>query len=122
MGRTAQQRKREFFADRPFLFVVYDFEHGVTLFAGKVVNPNNDNVIQTRAALLQEPGTGPASSSVADSAVCSKLFRDFPNSLDTSNICNKVTTEGKKLTGCERIELSAKRAKTSSTTSNPSLA
>merc|ERR1711962_362076 len=32
--RTAQQRKREFFADRPFLFVVYDFEHGVTLFAG----------------------------------------------------------------------------------------
>merc|ERR1712223_974160 len=95
--RTAQQRKREFFADRPFLFVVYDFEHGVTLFAGKVVNPNNDNVIQTRAALFQEPGTGPASPSVADSAVCSKMFRDFPNSLDNSNICNKVATEGKKL-------------------------
>merc|ERR1712241_1627375 len=95
--RTAQQRKREFFADRPFLFVVYDFEHGVTLFAGKVVNPNNDNVIQTRAALIQEPGTGPASPSVADSAVCSKMFREFPNSLDNSNICNKVATEGKKL-------------------------
>merc|ERR1711994_653213 len=95
--RTAQQRKREFFADRPFLFVVYDFEHGVTLFAGKVVNPNNDNVIQTRAALIQEPGTGPASPSVADSAVCSKMFRDFPNSLDNSNICNKVAAEGKKL-------------------------
>merc|ERR1712218_644236 len=95
--RTAQQRKREFFADRPFLFVVYDFEHGVTLFAGKVVNPNNDNVIQTRAALIQEPGTVPASPSVADSAVCSKMFRDFPNSLDNSNICNKVATEGKKL-------------------------
>merc|ERR1712209_70421 len=95
--RTAQQRKREFFADRPFLFVVYDFEHGVTLFAGKVVNPNNDNVIQTRAALIQEPGTEPASPSVADSAVCSKMFRDFPNSLDNSNICNKVATEGKKL-------------------------
>merc|ERR1712061_232765 len=75
--RTAQQRKREFFADRPFLFVVYDFEHGVTLFAGKVVNPNNDNVIQTRAALIQEPGAAPASPSVADS----KMFRDFPNSL-----------------------------------------
>merc|ERR1712177_160506 len=95
--RTAQQRKREFFADRPFLFVVYDFEHGVTLFAGKVVTPNNDNVIQTRAALIQEPATGPASPSVADSAVCSKMFRDFPNSLDNSNICNKVATEGKKL-------------------------
>merc|ERR1711963_498730 len=95
--RTAQQRKREFFADRPFLFVVYDFEHGVTLFAGKVVNPNNDNVIQTRAALIQEPGTSSASPSVADSAVFSKMFRDFPNSLDNSNICNKAATEGKKL-------------------------
>merc|ERR1712038_1167290 len=95
--RTAQQRKREFFADRPFLFVVYDFEHGVTLFAGKVVNTNNDNVIQTRAALIQEPETAPASPSVADSAVCSKMFRDFPNSLDNSAICNKVATEGKKL-------------------------
>merc|ERR1711994_316777 len=94
--RTAQQRTRQFFADRPFLFAVYDFEHGVTLFAGKVVNPNNDNVIQTRAALIQEPGTVPASPSVADSAVCSKMFRDFPNSLDNSNICNKVETEGKK--------------------------
>ena len=94
---SASQRKREFFAYRPFLFVVYDFEHGVTLFAGKVVNPNNDNVIQTRAALIQEPGTAPASPSVADSAVCSKMLRDFPTSLDKSNICNKVATEGKKL-------------------------
>merc|ERR1712083_958648 len=50
-----------------------------------------------RAALIQEPGTVPASPSVADSAVCSKMFRDFPNSLDNSNICNKVATEGKKL-------------------------
>merc|ERR1711953_1038416 len=96
--RTAQQRKREFFADRPFLFAVYDFAHGVTLFAGKVVNPNNDVVIQTRSALTQEPAQA-ASPSVpaANSEVCSKMFRDFPNSLDNSNICNKVETEGKKL-------------------------
>merc|ERR1712032_902781 len=92
---------REFFADRPFLFVVYDFAHGVTLFAGKVVNPNNANVIQTRAALIQEPVI-PARPAVAEapsanSAVCSKMFRDFPNSLDNSAICNKVESEGKKL-------------------------
>merc|ERR1711910_139629 len=95
--RTAQQRKREFFADRPFLFVVYDFAHGVTLFTGKVVNPNNANVIQTRAALIQEPVV-PASPAVAapsaNSAVCNKMFRDFPNSLDNSVICNKVESEG----------------------------
>merc|ERR1711863_48486 len=100
VGLRTAQRKREFFADRPFLFVVYDFAHGVTLFAGKVVNPNNANVIQTRAALIQEPVV-PASPAVAapsaNSAVCNKMFRDFPNSLDNSVICNKVESEGKKL-------------------------
>merc|ERR1712130_797503 len=95
--RTAQQRKREFFADRPFLFVVYDFAHEVTLFAGKVVNPNNDNVIQTRAALIQEPVIPASPAPSANSEVCSKMFRDFPNSLDNSVICNKVASEGKKL-------------------------
>jgi len=101
--RTAQQRKREFFADRPFLFVVYDFAHGVTLFAGKVVNPNNANVIQTRSALRVQEPVIPASPAVAEaapsanSAVCNKMFRDFPNSLDNSAICNKVESEGKKL-------------------------
>merc|ERR1711910_311675 len=95
--RTAQQRKREFFADRPFLFVVYDFAHEVTLFAGKVVNPNNDNVIQTRAALIQEPASPAVAAPSANSEVCSKMFRDFPNSLDNSVICNKVASEGKKL-------------------------
>merc|ERR1712223_1049443 len=96
--RTAQQRTREFFADRPFLFAVYDFAHGVTLFAGKVVNPNNDVVIQTRSALTQEPAQAASPSvAAANSEVCIKMFRDFPNSLDNSNICNKVETEGKKL-------------------------
>merc|ERR1712226_1512719 len=95
--RTAQQRKREFFADRPFLFVVYDFAHEVTLFAGKVVNPNNDNVIQTRAALIQEPASPAVAAPSANSEVCSKMFRDFSNSLDNSVICNKVASEGKKL-------------------------
>merc|ERR1712110_688303 len=95
---TAQQRTRQFFADRPFLFAVYDFAHGVTLFAGKVVNPNNDVVIQTRSALTQEPAQAASPSvAAANSYNCSKMFRDFPNSLDNSNICNKVETEGKKL-------------------------
>merc|ERR1712226_1665440 len=72
VGLRTAQRKREFFADRPFLFVVYDFAHGVTLFAGKVVNPNNANVIQTRAALIQGPASPAVAAPSADSAVCSK--------------------------------------------------
>jgi len=33
-----------FYANGPFLFIVYDFEHKTTLFAGKVVDPNNAGV------------------------------------------------------------------------------
>ena len=36
-----------FIADRPFLFIVYDFEHKTTLFVGKVVHPNNAGVVQS---------------------------------------------------------------------------
>merc|ERR1712215_366147 len=42
--RTARQ-KRQFFADRPFLFIVYDFQHDVALFAGKVVDPSSSKII-----------------------------------------------------------------------------
>ena len=38
---------RWFIADRPFLFIVYDFEHKTTLFAGKVADPNNAGVVQS---------------------------------------------------------------------------
>ena len=31
---------RLFLVNRPFLFIVYDFEHKATLFAGKLVDPN----------------------------------------------------------------------------------
>ena len=39
IGRSAF-RPRQFLADRPFLFIVYDFKHETTLFAGKVVDPS----------------------------------------------------------------------------------
>jgi len=38
---------RLFLANGPFLFIVYDFEHKTTLFAGKVFNPNNEGVLQS---------------------------------------------------------------------------
>ena len=38
---------RWFIADRPFLFIVYDFEHKTTYFAGKVADPNNAGVVQS---------------------------------------------------------------------------
>ena len=44
------------------------------------------------------PNTNSTACNVADQVcVCNKMFRDFPNSLDNSVICNKVESEGKKL-------------------------
>ena len=100
--RTARQ-KRTFFADRPFMFVVYDFDQEVTLFAGKVVDPSNQRIVQRKASLVQEntfPSSTPQAtlqSTRVDNALCTKSFRDFPNSLDNTKICNKVVSEGKRL-------------------------
>merc|ERR1711953_920128 len=38
---------RLFLANGPFLFIVYDYEHKTTLFAGKVSNPNSAGVLQS---------------------------------------------------------------------------
>ena len=95
--RSGFGRPRLFLADRPFLFIVFDFQHKTTLFAGKVVDPNNAKVVQTRAALIQEPVIPASPAVAANYAVCNKMFRDFPNSLDNSVICNKVKSEGEKL-------------------------
>jgi len=51
IGIRLATQKRKFFANRPFLFVVYDFDQDVALFAGKVVDPSNERIIQRRANL-----------------------------------------------------------------------
>ena len=51
VGLRTARRKRQFFANRPFLFMVYDFSHNVPLFAGKVVDPSNQILIQRPAPL-----------------------------------------------------------------------
>jgi len=101
--RTARQ-KRQFFADRPFLFVVYDFDRNVALFAGKVVDPSNDRIIERIAPLTQIPNSiqpqqpvNPVIGTRGDPNVCDPLFRDFPNSLDNTMICDKVEKVGKNL-------------------------
>merc|ERR1712106_344037 len=51
VGLRTARRKRQFFANRPFLFMVYDFKHNVTLFAGKVADPSNQIPIQRKSPL-----------------------------------------------------------------------
>jgi len=99
------RKTRQFFADRPFLFMIHDFSNNVTLFAGKVVDPSSPVLIQRRASLpLQEqPEQQSQNNGVdgqkvkqnADPKTCGKLLRDFPNALDNFKICRKVAEEGK---------------------------
>merc|ERR1719205_446333 len=57
VGLRTARRKRQFFANRPFLFMVYDFSHNVPLFAGKVVDPSNQILIQRPAPLPESSGS-----------------------------------------------------------------
>jgi len=41
VGVRTLTRKKQFYADRPFLFMIHDFQNNITLFAGKVVDPTN---------------------------------------------------------------------------------
>ena len=40
MGRSIR-RSNVFKADRPFIFMIYDFDGNIPLFAGKLVDPSN---------------------------------------------------------------------------------
>jgi len=92
VGLRTARRRRQFFADRPFLFNIYDFAHNVSLFAGKVVDPSKPVLIQRKASLPQQEV---AQTSTKSNKTCGKLLRDFPNALDNFKICRKVAEEGK---------------------------
>merc|ERR1719323_1356738 len=107
--RTINRRK-PFFANRPFLFMIYDFQNNIPLFAGKVVDPTNPIVVQesplksgldinTQSVsnsnrVSQNPQISQTQSQ-PDAAVCQRLVRDFPNALDNHKICSKVKEAGK---------------------------
>merc|ERR1712215_235398 len=57
VGLRTARRKRQFFANRPFLFMVYDFNLNVPLFAGKVSDPSNQILIQRKSPLPDSSGS-----------------------------------------------------------------
>merc|ERR1712061_403039 len=104
VGVRTIRRKKQFFADTPFLFMIYDFENKVPLFVGKVVNPSNTIQVQEpppRSSLdqgqnlgetrvdQQQPLQGP------NLETCKRLLRDFPTAYDNYKICKKVKEAGK---------------------------
>merc|ERR1719308_163947 len=111
VGVRTISRKKQFFADRPFLFMIYDFQNNIPLFVGKVVDPTNPIVVQeppttsgldinTLKQSVNNNNQGFPNSqnsqtqSQPDAAVCQRLVRDFPNALDNHKICSKVKEAG----------------------------
>lgn len=104
--RTINRRK-PFFANRPFLFMIYDFQNNIPLFAGKVVDPSNQIVVQKPAPAavtensvnepLQSDEKSVSSGGEPDQETCPRLLRDFPNALDNHRICEKVLEAGQYL-------------------------
>jgi len=105
VGLRTARRKRQFFANRPFIFMVYDFDHNVPLFVGKLSDPSNQVLIQAPAPvdISQNGKMGEGSSSEPQLqarpeptlAECERYLRDFPNALDNHKICEKVRAGGK---------------------------
>jgi len=103
VGVRTIRRKKQFFADKPFLFMIYDFGHNVPLFAGKVVDPSNTIQVQEppQRSSAEEPQPSLGGTLVEPQQQqpnvekCRRLLRDFPTAFDNYKICKKVKEAGK---------------------------
>jgi len=102
VGVRTIRRKKQFFADKPFLFLIYDFQNNVPLFAGKVVDPSNTIQVQEPPERSSEESEGDSDQSLGGTLVsgqpnietCKRLLRDFPTAYDNFKICSKVKEAG----------------------------
>jgi len=110
VGLRTIQRKKRFYADKPFIFMIYDFQNNIPLFAGKVIDPTNPIAVQRPPPVVEDsPNSIENSDSLLDPKIvdttkqvsdspnlesCPRLIRDFPNALDNHKICNKVKEAG----------------------------
>jgi len=99
IGLRTASRTRSFVANRPFGFVVYDFQEKVPLFMGKVVNPvssapTTSDSTQTRTAESAdydlESAPAPAPAAQAD---CSRYVTDYANAAENSKLCTEAETK-----------------------------
>ena len=102
VGVRTIRRKKQFFADTPFLFIIYDFQNNVPLFAGKVVDPSNTIQVQEPPVRSSEESAGDSDPTLGGTLVsgqpnietCQRLLRDFPTAYDNYKICRKVKEAG----------------------------
>merc|ERR1711874_765136 len=102
VGVRTIRRKEQFYADTPFLFIIYDFQNNVPLFAGKVVDPSNTIQIQDPPETTSQESEGDFDQTLGGTLVsgqpdletCKRLLRDFPTAFDNHKICRKVKEAG----------------------------
>jgi len=102
VGVRTIRRKKQFYADTPFLFIIYDFQNNVPLFAGKVVDPSNTIQIQDPPETTSQESEGDFDQTLGGTLVsgqpdletCKRLLRDFPTAFDNHKICRKVKEAG----------------------------
>merc|ERR1711936_714312 len=95
VGVRTIRRKKFFFADTPFLFIIYDFQNEVPLFAGKVVDPSNTIQVQEPPERSLPDSESDSDQSLGGTLVsgqpnietCKRLLRDFPTAYDNYKIC-----------------------------------
>jgi len=95
VGLRTARRTKVFRANRPFVFMIWDFDENIPIFAGKLVDPTNSVLIQTRsAAALDDVRPEVVRTTTqrvphAKPEFCSRYFRDFANALDNVRICDR---------------------------------
>merc|ERR1712241_1008779 len=109
VGVRTIRRKKQFYADTPFLFIIYDFQNNVPLFAGKVVDPSNTIQIQDPPETSSQENEGDSDQTLGGTLVsgqpdletCKRLLRDFPTAFDNHKICRKGQEAGSARSGWE---------------------
>jgi len=108
VGVRTISRKKNFYANKPFIFMIYDFQNNIPLFAGKVLDPTNPIAVQRPPPVVEDSPNSIEGDSILDEKTvdtkpesgtpntesCQRLIRDFPNALDNHKICNKVMEAG----------------------------
>jgi len=100
LGLRIGIRRTQFTVDRPFGFVVYDFDQEVPLFVGKVNDPSSGistrSSVQTQSGKTGAPITDSTTESVSkpDKDECGRQRENIPNALNNVELC-KQAEEGK---------------------------
>jgi hypothetical protein len=100
VGVRTISRKKNFYANKPFIFMIYDFQNNIPLFAGKVLDPTNPIAVQRPPPVVEDSPNSIEGDSILDEKTvdtkpesgtpntesCQRLIRDFPNALDNHKV------------------------------------